>query len=499
MNEHPREDDDPCPDPADLLLAHEGELPPPHWRRVLSHLRRCDPCRTRIERVDTILQDCEFHVARQNAETDINLRAFQQQLHRKKQASIHKHPMGAALRRWIPAVASVSLIALALILSWPQIQVVRAEGLLQQAATQERQRTASGLAQRMPLPPTHVAGRNIAALFDRQHLDSHQLVSIVNFITWRDSPPHKDARVSWSDDGAWLIFRATVADITTLRSGDLSQMEVAVRGDSLDIARQTLVFAEVGRVQIDAEATWVRREVLDAERAATAAAARALDRDLPGAAHLDGDDLDLALDLADLDRAAIDVRTIAMTRGASLAHPLAPALAEHLDRRLGRKTTARAAYVPGLIEHLAKVRAHFTALQALAERYPAVDARGARSRDVTRKLDTLLRRHYSQLSASLDIVDEKLTIIQGARPRAGSTPLYRSAHRRRRAAAGARAADLLDRQVRALLTHSERGWSDTTSDSAPEVATAFTAVWDTLYAPAPSMALTTTSQAPSRR
>jgi hypothetical protein len=281
-----------CPALEDLLQAEDSALSPEAQARVLTHLRHCVSCRTRVfAKAATRDASVPKHLARlYSEEAQRGRRArFTEQLHERKQARIHR-AAGWALRRWLPMAAITPVVILGFLLSQTHEVVVQADELLQRAATIEQTRAvSSGQRVRMrwmppnatPIPalgfasftatqelrdgiavagpfaaPPSGTPASLARMLAQHQFTWGQPFSVARFKAWRGTLVHRRDQVMALT--APTGVPALVLKTATTDDGELREVELMVERDSYRVIRETFVFEE-GRLEIEELAQWVRQ------------------------------------------------------------------------------------------------------------------------------------------------------------------------------------------------------------------------------------------------
>jgi hypothetical protein len=304
-----------------------------------------------------------------DAAAEARFQRFLERLHARKQQRIHR-PAGWPMRRWLPIAAT--LVVFAVFIFEPRNVVIEADALVQHAASVELTRPA-GSAQRVHVtltPPNRLAlaGVGVASYTTEQEMTDgivaataataregkpamlsrllaqhrfnwRQPLSALCFNAWRRSLPRKHDEVIALNGSPLLVLRTTTTD-----DGELREVELTVERDSYRVVGEVFVFDDVGRLEIEQRAHWIRHA-------------------MPAPAAV--------------------ASTLGSTSGERSAHdhiePIAtssvvpqPDLARWLDRRFG-STAARGSFMPELRRLTGAVRQHLDALQELAGRYPGAD------------------------------------------------------------------------------------------------------------------------------
>jgi hypothetical protein len=438
------QDVEPCPAPAEVLLACEGELPFAQGKRVLAHLRRCDVCQEQVRAEDAVRGRLSDYLSHQfDADRPVSARraAFIQLL----RAPEH---VRAVDRR----------------LAWPGRRMMQAAAILLTTM-------AGGLA----LPPAHA--ESLGAMFTRVAAVVRHTLGFesagggttpqARAIRTADRTPAvpapapapaepADAEETTARQGAATAAMAAMPDRDALDQAELDA-RLVLSDASLDLLRGIHVSSNHRAVRVEGivPSPAPRRRVV------------------------------ARLNQLPYVRVALRAGPVSDggTPGAGAAR--VTGLSRWVDYRLGNRPEKQT-FVPELTRLAAAVTERVHTLHGLAERY-SDDAVKELSPTARGKLQKLLDRHYQSLSADLDALDGRLAVLFGSATRV--LPSRRApGDWQQRVHDGIAHAESLDRSLRELLALDDLP-PVPPEDDAPvgerAVPVAFGALWDAVHSGRP--------------
>jgi hypothetical protein len=430
---------EPCPAPAEVLLACEGELPFARGQRVLAHLRHCEACQERVRAEETVLAAVSSYLSRfdagrptlaQSGDFDQSLRDWTET------RSMHLRE-GWAGRRVMAAAAVILIVVTGMAL--PAAHAEGVGGMLRRIAAVVRQ-TLNFAPAGGGLPQARAISKS----------ERTPTVPAPATATAEPVDSSDTARQTATTMGA-------MPDRDTL---DLAELDVrlVLSDASLDLLRGIHVSSTRKAVRVEGviPAPAPRRRVV--ARLNAISYVRVSLRSGPVAA-------------------GGEARTVAV------AAPVT-GLSRWVDYRLGDRPE-KLTFVPELTRLATAVTERIHTLHDLAARY-SDDTVKELSPAARAKLQKLLDRHYQSLSADLDALDARFAILFGSTTRVFPARRAPSDWQQRVNIGFAHAASF-DRSLHELLTLDDLTPVPAEHDM-PEgraVTAAFGALWDAVHAGRP--------------
>jgi hypothetical protein len=422
---------EPCPAPAEVLLACEGELSFARSQRVLVHLRRCAACQERVRAEEATLAAVSSYLSRFDAGRPTLATAgdFDQSL-RDWTDSRSRHLLeGWAGRRMMAAAAVILMVV-------------------------------TGMA----LPSAYAEGfggmlRRIAAV----------VRETLNFAPAGGALPQARA-ISKSERTPTLPAPAS-APAEPAESAETARQTAATMGVMPD--RDTLDLAELDVRLVLSDA---RVDLLRGIHVSSTKKAVRVEGVIPTPRRR------LVARLNAIPNVRVSLRSgpIADGAGSSVREAPVTGLSRWVDYRLGDRPE-KLTFVPELTRLATAVTERIHTLHDLAARY-SDDTVKELSPAARAKLQKLLDRHYQSLSADLDALDARFAILFGSTTRV--FPARRApTDWQQRVISGFAHAESLDRSLRDLLTLDELSPVPAEDDMSEgrAVTAAFGALWDAVH------------------
>jgi hypothetical protein len=422
---------EPCPAPAEVLLACEGELPFALGQRVLAHLRRCEACQERVREEEAALAAVSSYLSRFDATRPTLARSgdFDQSLRDSTERSILRD--GWTSRQMMAAAAVVLIVVTGMAL--PTAHAEGFGGILRGIAAAVRQvlnfAPAGG-----GLPQARAVSK------------SERTPTV-------PAPAPAEPVESADTVRQTATTMGVVPDRDTL---DLAELDVrlVLSDASLDLLRGIHVSSTKKAVRVDGVIPAPRRRVV----------AR----------------------LTAIPNVRVSLRSGPVAAGAGSSVMAAPVtgLSRWVDYRLGDRPEA-VTFVPELTRLATAITERIHTLHDLAARY-SDDKVKALSPAARAKLQKLLDRHYQLLSGDLDALDARFAILFGSTTRV--FPARRApSDWQQRVNTGFAHAESLDRSLRELLTLDDLPLVPAEDDMTEgrAVTAAFGALWDAVHAGRP--------------
>jgi hypothetical protein len=434
-----RQQVEPCPAPAEVLLACEGELPFARRQRVLAHLRRCETCQEHVraeEAARTVVSsylsrfDDDRPVLARCGEFDISLRDW------KHKRTMHLRE-GWAGRR-VMAAAAVVLV----VLTGMALPSAHAEGVGGMLA-----RIAAAVRQTLNFGPAGGAVPQARAVSKSERTPALPAPA--------PAPAEPDSVETARQAATAAAAMTALPDRDALDQAELDA-RLVLSDASLDLSRGIRVSSTLKTVRVEGVIPAPRRRVV---------------------ARLN------ALPYVRVSLRAGPVVDGGEGAAGAMAKPMT-GLSRWVDYRLGDRPEKQA-FVPELTRLATAVIERVNTLHGLAARYSDETVK-ALSPAARAKLQKLLDRHYQSLSNDLDALDARFAILFGSTTRV--FPARRApSDWQARVNSGFTHAESLDRSLRELLTLDDLPAVPAGAEM-PEgraVTAAFGALWDTVHAGRP--------------
>lgn len=424
---------EPCPTPAEVMLACEGELATAKRQRVLAHLRRCDACQEHARAEEDVRGAVSSYLSLLDAGRPTLAEAgdFDQSLRDWTQTRSMHLREGWAWRRMMAAAAVMLLVVTGMALP------SHAEGLGAMLA-----RIAATVRQTLNFEPSGAGVRQARAVSTSERTPP---------LAAPTPAPVEPEVVETARQTPATAVNAT-PDRDTLDQAELDA-RLVLSDASLDLLRGISVSSTPKAVRVEGVIPAPRRRVV------------------------------ARLNALPYVRVSLRPGPAAAGGGDAMPAPIS-GFSRWVDYRLGDRPEKQA-FVPELTRLATAVTERINTLHGLAARY-SNDAVKELSPAARVKLQKLLDRHYQSLSTDLDALDARFAILFGSTTRVFPTrhapPDWQS-----RVNDSFAHAESLDHSLRELLTLDDLP-PVPAGEETPEgraVTAAFGALWDAVHAGEP--------------
>ena len=249
----------PCPSDEDLFLATSGEVPPETWPIVRQHLEHCPLCREKMRAtLDTLdtLDTLTTWAQLAEPEPPTRMRARRERMEDLMDAAIADREAGSP-RRWLAVALALVAIVVGITLLRTD-RVAYADEVVALAAQREPAISLSAVRWRLRFLPSangqtasgdHGAQvwhdkaalpAQVIQMLQAHGFDPHHPLSLVRLQAWRASQPDRRDQVTHRD--GWLVVQ------TATERSALREIEIVIDQASLQVVKQTWLFAGLGRV-----------------------------------------------------------------------------------------------------------------------------------------------------------------------------------------------------------------------------------------------------------